>query len=119
MPQQIDPIDLRLAQLLEDEGDFLAQAPAPAAPVAPTSTEGVKFTGNAFEDILAKAIDSLEGISQQEIYANELVDKYLKGEVELQDVMVAQAKISILVQLAVTTITSAVSTFKEITQMQV
>ena len=71
------------------------------------------------KNVLAKAIDSLEGISQQEKYANELVDKYLRGEVELQEVMVAQAKVSILVQLAVTTITTAVNTFKEITQMQV
>lgn len=117
MAEQIDPIDLKLAQLLGEE-DFLAQA-TPAAAPAPTSTEGIKFTGNAFEDILAKAIDSLEGISQQEMYANELVDKYLKGEIELQEVMVAQAKLSIIVQLAVTTITTAVSTFREITQMQV
>jgi flagellar hook-basal body complex protein FliE len=53
------------------------------------------------------------------MYANQLIDKYLKGEVELQDVMVVQSKMSIMVQLAITTINTAVNTFKEITQIQV
>ncbi|MGB9613085.1 MAG: flagellar hook-basal body complex protein FliE, partial [Candidatus Margulisiibacteriota bacterium] len=78
-----------------------------------------KFTGNPFEDILAKAIESLEGVSKTEIYANQLVDKYVRGEAELQEVMIAQAKMSIMVQMAVTTVNAAVTTFKEITQMQV
>lgn len=118
MEGKIDPIDLKIAQLLGEEKDFLAQA-APVAAAAAPGAEKVDFTGNAFEDILSKAIESLEGISQQEMYANELVNKYLKGEVDLQEVMVSQAKLSILVQLAVTTINTAVNTFKEITQMQV
>lgn len=121
MIQPIDPVtaNLRLAQLLGD--DLLAQAPAaPAAPMpAAPSSAGTEFTGNPFEDVLAKAIESLEGVSRSEIYANQLVEKYVKGEAELQDVMVAQSKMSIMMQLAVTTVNSAVSSFKEITQIQV
>ena len=123
MVENINPIDLRLAQLL-GEDDLLAQAPAapaapsPAAP-APAASSGAAFTGNPFEDILAKAIESLESVSQTERYANQMVEKYVRGEAELQDVMVAQAKMSITVQLAVTTVNAAVNTFKEITQMQV
>lgn len=125
MTEAINPVsaDLRLSQLL-GEDDFLAQAPmapagpSPAAP-APLAGSGVSFTGNAFEDILSKAVEALNKVSGSEIYANQLAEKYAKGEVELQDVMVAQAKMSIMVQLAVTTINSAVTTFKEITQMQI
>ena len=69
--------------------------------------------------MLSQAISALEGVSRSEVYANQLVSQYLKGEVDLKDVMVAQAKMSIMVQLAVTTINSAVNTFKEITQMQI
>jgi flagellar hook-basal body complex protein FliE len=48
-----------------------------------------------------------------------MVEKYAKGEADLQDVMVAQSKMSVMVQLAVTTVNAAVGTFKEITQMQI
>ena len=121
MAESIDPIsaELRLAQILGE--DFLAQAPT-AAP-GPTPAVGpagsTEFTGNPFEDVLARAINALEGVSRSEIYANQMVDRYLRGEVELKDVMVTQAKMSIMVQLAVTTINSAVNTFKEITGMQI
>lgn len=124
MVESIDPVraEMRLAQLL-GENDLLAQAPLAPAPPTPISQQPlssrVDFTGNPFEDILAKAIESLESVSKSEIYANQLVDRYVKGEVELQDVMTAQAKMSIMVQLAVTTVNAAVNTFKEITQMQI
>jgi flagellar hook-basal body complex protein FliE len=48
-----------------------------------------------------------------------MVNSYLRGEVELHEVMLAQSKMSIQIQLAMTVINSAVTSFKEITQMQV
>ena len=125
MVEAINPVsaELRLAQLL-GEDDLLAQAPpAPAAPAAaapaPAAGAEAAFPGSAFEDILSQAIESLNSVSRSEIYANQLAEKYARGEVELQDVMVAQSKMSIMVQLAVTTVNAAVTTFKEITQMQI
>jgi flagellar hook-basal body complex protein FliE len=121
MVQPINPVqaELRLAQILGD--DYLAQAPqgvaAPAVPAAPGGT--VEFSGNMFEDVLAKSIEALNGVSQTEMHANQLIQGYLRGEVELHDVMLAQSKMSIMVQLAVTTVNAAVTSFKEITQMQV
>lgn len=121
MVEPIDPIqaELKLAQILGD--DFLAQAPEAAPGLAPALELAgrTEFSGNPFEDVLSKAIDALEGVSRSEIYANQLIDKYMRGEVELHEVMATQAKASIMVQLAVTTINAAVTTFKEITQMQV
>lgn len=121
MAEPINPInaEMRLAQILGE--DFLAQAPTPAAGPAPAAdpARSIEFAGNPFEDILSQAIGALEGVSRSEIYANQLIDKYLRGEVELHEVMIAQSKMSIMVQLAVTTINTAVTTFKEIIQMQV
>ena len=77
------------------------------------------ITGNIFEDVLNKAIEGLEGVSQFEFNANLLTDKYLKGEADITEVMIATSKLNIAVQLAVTTVTSAVNTFKEILQMPV
>jgi flagellar hook-basal body complex protein FliE len=125
MIEAIGPIsaETRLAQLLGNDDLFSQAAPIepgsgifPAAPAAPSP---VNFTGNAFEDVLSKAIESLNGVSRAEVYANQLAEKYIHGQAELQDVMVAQAKMNLMAQLAVTTVTSAVNTIKEITQIQI
>jgi flagellar hook-basal body complex protein FliE len=120
--EKINPIsaEIRLAQILGD--DYLAQAPASSAKVNPAAggpMEKIDFTGNPFEDVLARAVKALDGVSRSETYANQMVDGYLRGEVELHDVMVAQSKMTIMVQLAVTTVNSAVNTFKEIVGMQI
>lgn len=123
MIQGIDPVtaNMRLAQLLGSD-DLLAQAPA--APAAPAALPGMPaasatgLTGNPFDDALSKAVESLNMVSQSEIHANQLVDQYMKGQADLQDVMVAQSKMNIMMQLAVTSINAAVGSFKEITQIQ-
>jgi flagellar hook-basal body complex protein FliE len=128
MVEAIGPLtaEARLAQLIggnEFGGDFLAQAPiiTPAAPAAPQApgTGQVGLTGNAFDDILNKSIEALNGVSRSEMYANQMIDKYLHGQADLQDVMVAQSKMSVMTTLAVTTVNTAVNTFKEITQIQI
>ncbi|MDD5593670.1 MAG: flagellar hook-basal body complex protein FliE [Candidatus Margulisbacteria bacterium] len=125
MSEPIGPIsaETRLAQLIGDN-EFFAQAPA-VAPAAPAGLPGspsvarTGLTGNAFDDILNKTIEALNGVSRSEFYANQLAEKYVHGQAELQDVMVAQAKMSVMTTLAVTTVNSAVNTFKEITQIQI
>ncbi len=113
----VEPIDLRMAQLLGDENDItLAQV---AAPTAPAKSSDLTLSHSPFEDILSRAVDSLSNISKTEARANQLIDQYVKGQADLQDVMVATSKASVLISMAVTTINLAVNTFKEITQMQV
>lgn len=124
MVQAIDPVgaNMRLTQLLGQDDLLLAQVDFPMAdpPSAGTpSVSGGKIGTNAFEDMLSKAIESLNEVSRTEIYANRLAADYARGEADLKDVMVAQAKASIMVQLAVTTVNAVVNTFKEVTQMQV
>lgn len=86
----------------------------PVAP-APRAPEG----GNVFDEMLGRAVDALEGVSDMEMNANKLMDDYIAGKAELSDVMIATSKMTIAVNLAVTTVTTAVSTFKEITQMPI
>jgi flagellar hook-basal body complex protein FliE len=115
MVEGIDPLHLKLAQLLGEEEPVTSTKPV----VGPARGAGPSLAGSPFEDILSRAVDSLEGLSRAERTANDLIDKYVKGQADLQDVMVQTSKLNILVQLAVTTINLAVTTFKEITQMQV
>jgi flagellar hook-basal body complex protein FliE len=96
----------------------LAQVEGPAiVPVAPTAAPSKD--DSIFDQVLGRAVDALNSVSQTEMNANKLIDDYIAGKVELSDVMIATSKMTIAVQLAVTTITSAVSTFKEITQMPI
>jgi flagellar hook-basal body complex protein FliE len=96
----------------------LAQVEGPvAAPAAPATTPS--RSESIFDQVLGRAVDALDSVSQTEMNANRLIDDYIAGKVELSDVMIATSKMTIAVQLAVTTITSAVSTFKEITQMPI
>ena len=80
---------------------------------------GVADSKSPFDTLLNKAVDALEGVSNMESSTNALINSYIQGNAELSDVMIATAKLNLMVQLATTTVTSAVNTFKEITQMQV
>jgi flagellar hook-basal body complex protein FliE len=111
--------EIRLAQILGD--DYIAPNASAvndtslANPEIKTEASG----SNMFDDILSRAIKSLDGVSRSENYANELIDKYVRGEAQMHEVMIAQSKASIEVNLAVTVINAAVTSFKEITQLQV
>jgi flagellar hook-basal body complex protein FliE len=96
----------------------IGEAPFIAAP-AVSSVPKIQFEGNLFEDVLSKAVEALNGVSQQEIYANQMIDRYTRGEVDMADVMLATSKMNIMVNLAVTVVNSAVTSFKEVTQMQI
>ncbi|OGC06723.1 hypothetical protein A2526_06435 [candidate division WOR-1 bacterium RIFOXYD2_FULL_36_8] len=117
MVEQINPLEIRLNKLLDDDFNVAQVLPdsAPYDGVALNSTT----SKNIFDDVLAKAIDALQGVSQTEAHANQLMEKYARGEANLQEVMFAASEMGVMVQLATTIITSVVGTFKEITQMQV
>ncbi len=109
---KIDPMQTRLTALLGEE-----DVSAPAAPSK--IAQSALYPGNAFEDMLSNAVSALEGVSKTEALSNQMINGFLAGKVDLQDVMVQSSKMNVMVQMASTTINLAVSTFKELTQMQV
>lgn len=94
-------------------------AGAPAATGALSGVAADQPADNIFDKMLGRAIDALNNVSATEMNANRLIDEYVAGRAELSDVMVATSKMTLAVTLAVTTITSAVNSFKEITQMPI
>jgi flagellar hook-basal body complex protein FliE len=72
-----------------------------------------------FQKFLDMAVSALEDVSQMETQTNNLINQYVEGKASLQEVMTATAKMNIAIQLAVTVTNSAVTAFKEITQMAV
>lgn len=90
-----------------------------AIPATPAAQTAPVDSGNIFDEMLGRAVDALNNVSEVEMNANKLIDDYIAGKAELSDVMLATSKMTIAVQLAVSTVTTAVTTFKEITQMAI
>ncbi len=116
MVESIGRIDPRLIAQILGPDEQLAPEPV-SVPQQPGSSELTKI--RTFDDVLQKAVGSLEDVSKIENDTNLLIQQFAEGKAELSDVMIATAKMNLSVQLAVAVVTSAVSTFKEMTQMQI
>ena len=99
------------------KGDLLAATDTSRAVGGSVPSAGAY--GDPFKNFFENALESLEGVSAMESRADTLVQQYIAGEVDMPEVMVAMAKANLAVQFAVTTVTSVVNTFKEMTQMQI
>lgn len=91
----------------------------PAAPFEMAAPAPRPVTGNLFEDLLGKAVDSLQGVSASELQTNAMIQGYLDGKVDLMDVVTAVSELNVTMQLAVTVANSAVQSFKEVTAIQI
>jgi len=116
MVESIGRIDPRLLAQILGPDEVVTPAPL-TSPQQPA--EGEFRSIRTFDDVLQKAVDSLEGVSKIENDTNLLIQQFVDGKAELSDVMIATAKMNLSVQLAVAVVTSAVNTFKEMTQMQI
>ncbi|MBU0572987.1 MAG: flagellar hook-basal body complex protein FliE [Candidatus Margulisiibacteriota bacterium] len=118
MVQPIDP-GIRLAQILQEDFVESTEKQGVVQNTPANSSDDLFLSRSPFVDILDKAIQSLEGVSRQEAYANQLIEQYVAGEADLQKVMVETSKANLMVQMTVTVVNNAVQTFKEITSMQI
>ena len=114
MAESIGRIDPRLIAQILGPGEEIFTSPVKQAPVS-----GEYKSFRTFDDVLEKATQSLEEVSNIESDTNLLIRQYAEGKAELSDVMIATAKMNLSVQLAVAVVTSTVNTFKEMTQMQI
>ncbi len=72
-----------------------------------------------FQLFMDRAVDSLRNVGQYEAYTNDLMERFVKGEVSVDEVAMAASQLNLMVSFATTVITTATSTFKEIQQLQV
>lgn len=68
---------------------------------------------------LDNAIRSLENVSKQEARVNDLMDRFIKGTVSEDEVVLETAKLNLSISMVTTIVQSAVQTFKEIQQIPV
>jgi len=74
-----------------------------------------------FQEILDKAVNALQDVSDIEYKNNDLVQKYAQGDprVSVDDVMASTSQLTLAMSLATTVIQTAVTTFNEIKNMPV
>ena len=72
-----------------------------------------------FQLFLEGAVDALQGISKQEFEVNRLIERYIDGDVSIDEVSMATTKLNLTISFATTLITTISQTFNEFTKMQI
>lgn len=80
-------------------------------------TQRVNIT--PFQFFIDKAIEVLESVSQLDYRVNDLTERYIRGEVSLDEVSVETMKLNLAVSFVTTVLSSATQAFKEITQLAI
>ena len=78
-----------------------------------------KLAVSPFQIFLDRGIDALESVSEMEFRVNDLIDKFMQGQATIDEVSIETSKLNLAVSFATTVITTATTTFKELTQMQI
>jgi len=72
-----------------------------------------------YQIFIDQAIQVLDRISQQEAFVNELTNQYIAGNVSIDDVSIEASKLNMSITFITTVITTAATTLKELTGMQI
>ena len=125
----------RLSGLVE-EGDMIAQVtPEELQELQPVSSNAGDDAGlvqnesvnNAlnrinvppFQLFIDKAVDALQDISQLEFRVNDLTERYIRGEISIDEASIETNKLNLAISFATTVIPTASQTFKEFTSMAI
>ena len=77
------------------------------------------MTHTPFQLFIDQAIEVLDRISQQESYVNNLTEDYISGKVSIDEVSIEATKLNMAITFITTVITTASTTLKELTGMQI
>lgn len=72
-----------------------------------------------FQLFIDKAVDALQDISQLEFRVNDLTERYIQGEISIDEVSIETNKLNLAISFATTVISTASQTFKEFTSMAI
>lgn len=72
-----------------------------------------------FQLFMERSIEVLENISQMEVRVNDLTERYVRGEVSIDEVSVEMTKLNLAMSFATTVLSTASQTLKELTQLAI
>ena len=76
-----------------------------------------KLEVTPFQAFIDKSVEVLESISQLDYRVNDLTEKFVRGEVSIDEVSVEMSKLNLAISFVTTVLSSASQTFKELTQL--
>jgi len=97
--EETTPMQVQNLSVLNKSNDYIEKAP--------------------FQTMLDNAVDSLQNVSNTEFQNNKLIGDFIQGKCTVDEVLISTNQLSLEMSLATTVVNTAVTTFKEIQQMQV
>ena len=70
-----------------------------------------------FQMFFDEAVEALRGLSHMEMKANNLTEKFIRGEATVEEVMIETSKMNLAYSMATTVMSTSIQTFKEIQQI--
>ena len=140
-PKEVDyNFNYRVAQNIDKDKQLLAQALNPGEieavfeevrrrrrrdenlentrEMAEENLEMKRYEVTPFQIFMDKAVEVLENISELDFRVNNLTEEFLKGRASVDEVSIEMTKLNLAFSFASTILSSATSTFKEITTLQ-
>ena len=78
-----------------------------------------RYTVTPFQMFIDKSVEVLGNISKLDYRVNDLTEKFMRGEVSIDEVSFEINKLNLAITFATTVISSASQTLKELTQLQI
>lgn len=87
--------------------------------IVPLMRKPVSYIEHPFQKLLDYAVDSLNKVSATDMRTDAVAGKFATGQASLEEVMFAENRATLEINMAVTAVNNVVSSFKEIQQMPV
>jgi len=105
-----------------DPVDYYNESNRPALTPENINEEGLrtsKLTTTPFQFFLDKGIDYFRRISGMEKRADQLMERFARGEASIEELTIEKAKVGVAISFAVTLVTQVTQSFNELKNMQV
>lgn len=85
----------------------------------PTATEGSSTPANTMESFGSYLENALNNVADQEIQAKEMSNKFVLGEVSIEDAMISSQQALLSLQLTTKVMNKAIEAYQEIMRTQI
>jgi flagellar hook-basal body complex protein FliE len=109
-------------QVPVDSVEYYYESDSPAITPENINNEGLrtsKLATTPFQFFLDKGIDFFRRTSGMERRSDQLMERYARGEVSIEELTIEKAKVGVAISFAVTLVTQVTQAFNELKNMQI
>lgn len=112
--QELEQIERRRRQDRQNDNQTLS-----SDVVEELNLRSDRLSVTPFQVFIERSVDALENISALEMRVNDLTEQYINGQVSIDEVSIEMTKLNLAISFATTVISTAATTFKELTQLNI